>query len=171
MQLQTTIQNQIIEIRQQKVMLDVHLAALYGVETKVFNQAVKRNIERFPEEFMFQLTDNEWKNLKSQIVTSSWGGTRKLPYAFTEHGVTMAASILKSSKAIQMNINIIKAFISMKKFVLHQQEVTNQLENLKNKLQLHDEQLNQIYDTIENLLDDKIEQQTWQNRKRIGFKP
>jgi hypothetical protein len=97
------IQEKIHEIRGQKVMLDFDLAGLYGVETRVLNQAVKRNTDRFPKDFMFPLTRKEFANLKSQIVTSSWGGTRKLPYAFTEHGVTMLANVLKSEKAIKMS--------------------------------------------------------------------
>jgi hypothetical protein len=122
------IQNKIYEIRGQRVMLDRDLAILYGVETKVLNQSVKRNIERFPPDFMFQLTKEEflnWKsqfvisnqpfaqtgnNLMSQFVTSSWGGTRKLPYAFTEFGVAMLSSVLRSSLAIQVNIGIMRAF-------------------------------------------------------------
>lgn len=99
----TVIQNKIYEVRGQKVMLDFDLADLYNVETKVLNQAVKRNIDRFPKDFMFQLSGKEFENLKSQFVTSSWGGTRKLPFAFTEHGVTMAANLLRSRRAIKMN--------------------------------------------------------------------
>ena len=94
-----TIANKIYFIRNQKVMLDRDLAILYGIETKVLNQAVKRNMSRFPEDFMFQLTEIEFQNLKSQIVTSSWGGTRKLPYAFTEHGVLMLSSVLKKRQS------------------------------------------------------------------------
>lgn len=105
-----TIANKIYFIRNQKVMLDRDLAALYGIETKVLNQAVKRNMSRFPEDFMFQLTEIEFQNLKSQIVTSSWGGSRKLPSAFTEHGVLMLSSVLKSDKAIQVNIQIMRIF-------------------------------------------------------------
>ncbi len=93
-------------------MLDFDLAGLYDVETKVLNQAVKRNLARFPEDFLFQLTPTEYKHLKSQIVTSSWGGSRKLPFAFTEHGVTMLAGILRSEKAIHINIMIVLAFIA-----------------------------------------------------------
>ena len=92
-------------------MLDFHLAALYDVETRVLNQAVQRNIERFPEDFMFQLSDNEIKNLKSQIVISSWGGRRRAPYAFTEQGVAMLSGVLRSEKAIKVNITIMRAFV------------------------------------------------------------
>ncbi|HET7732357.1 MAG TPA: ORF6N domain-containing protein [Paludibacter sp.] len=108
------IQNKIYVIRGQKVMLDRDLAEMYGVETRVLNQAVKRNTERFPEDFMFQLNDIEYQNLISQIVTSSWGGTRKLPYAFTELGVAMLSSVLNSKVAIHVNMGIMRAFVSVR---------------------------------------------------------
>lgn len=108
------IQNKIYQIRGQKVMLDVDLAELYGVQTKVLNQAVKRNISRFPSDFLFQLTKIETENLRSQFVTSSWGGSRYLPFAFTEQGVAMLASILKSETAIQVNIAIVRAFVAIR---------------------------------------------------------
>ena len=95
-------------------MLDRDLAELYGVETRVLNQAVKRNAERFPEDFMFQLTQHEWGNLKSQFVISSWGGIRKLPYVFTELGVAMLSSVLASKTAIQINMGIMRAFVSIR---------------------------------------------------------
>lgn len=108
------IQNKIYTIRDQKVMLDRDLAEMYGVETRTLNQAVKRNSERFPNDFMFQLTDIEYQNLISQFVTSSWGGTRKLPYAFTELGVAMLSSVLNSKTAIQINMGIMRAFVSVR---------------------------------------------------------
>jgi hypothetical protein len=187
MQLQI-IQQKIFEIRSQKIMLDFDLAALYEVETKVLNQAVKRNIQRFPEEFMFRLSREEWNNLRSQIVTSSlqntenqktkrsqvvtsgYGGIRYLPYAFTEHGVSMAAGILKSDKAVQMNIAIIRAFIALRKFAVQYSDLVEQLKELKDKIGNHDAQLNQIYDAIENLLDEKAEQKKWNERERIGYR-
>jgi hypothetical protein len=193
MQLQI-IQQKIFEIRGQKVMLDFDLAALYEVETRMLNQAVKRNIERFPEDFMFRLTREEYdslrsqanedqqnsssqivisrqkSNLKSQNVISSWGGTRKLPYAFTEHGVTMLASVLRSEKAVQMNIAIVRAFIALRKFAIQYADIVEQLKELKDKVGNHDAQLNQIYDAIENLLDEKAEQKKWSERAKIGFK-
>ena len=107
------IQNKIFEIRGQRVMLDFDIANLYEVETRVLNQAVKRNIKRFPSDFMFQLSNKEFDNLMSQSVISSWGGTRKLPYVFTEHGVTMLASVLRSERAIAINIQIVRAFIAL----------------------------------------------------------
>lgn len=106
-------------IRGQQVMLDRDLAELYGVETRRLNEQVKRNIERFPEDFMFQLTPNEFDNLKSQLVTSSWGGVRKLPYAFTEQGVAMLSGVLKSTTAVEANIRIMRAFVSMRHFMVN----------------------------------------------------
>ena len=110
-----TIQSKIYEIRGQRVMLDFDLADMYGVETRRLNEQVKRNIERFPEDFMFQLTKGEWEILKSQIATSSWGGTRKLPYAFTENGVAMLSSVLRSPLDIQVNIGIMRVFTEFRK--------------------------------------------------------
>ncbi len=111
----TVIQSKIHEIRGQRVMLDFDLATMYGVETRRLNEQVKRNIERFPEDFMFQLTAGEYEILKSQIATSSWGGTRKLPYAFTENGVAMLSSVLRSPLAIQVNIGIMRVFTEFRR--------------------------------------------------------
>ena len=111
------IQSKIYEIRGQRVMLDFDLAVLYQVETRVLNQAVKRNIKRFPSDFMFQLTPDEWVILKSQFVISSWGGTRKLPFAFTEQGLAMLSGVLNSDIAIQVNINIMRAFVAVRQML------------------------------------------------------
>lgn len=183
MQIIQSIQNRIYEIRGERVMLDFDLADLYEVETRVLNQAVKRNIKRFPKDFMFQLTKGEWDNLRSQIVTSSlnnnmksqivissWGGTRKLPYAFTEQGVAMLSGILNSDKAISMNISIMRAFVEIRKIVLKQNDFREQLKEIRERLGEHDTQLNQIYDAMENLLDEKAVQRKWNERERIGFK-
>jgi phage regulator Rha-like protein len=175
-------------------MLDFDLAELYNVETKVFNQAVKRNVESFPDEFMFKLTGEEWEMMRSQIVVSStqvvdnqkgnWSqivtsslkhrGRSYLPYAFTEHGVTMLASVLKSPTARKMNIAIVKAFIAMRKIVIQYAEVLKVVDDLKERIDGHDAQLNQIYDALENMLDKKVEeekkQKEWSERERIGFK-
>jgi hypothetical protein len=193
MQLQI-IQQKIFEIRGQKVMLDFDLATLYEVETRVFNQAVKRNIESFPEDFMFRLTTEEWNSMRSQIVTSynqttdnespnlsqivtsSQKKRRKdlLPYAFTEHGVTMLASVLKSSTARKMNIAIVRAFIALRKFAIQYKDILEQFDELKEKIGNHDAQLNQIYNALENMLEKKVEEENqldlWKNRERIGFK-
>lgn len=111
------IQSKIYEIRGQKVMLDFDLAEMYQVETRVLNQSVKRNIKRFPLDFMFQLTTHEWEILKSQFVISSWGGTRKLPFAFSEQGLAMLSGILNSDIAIQVNINIMRAFVAVRHLI------------------------------------------------------
>ena len=134
------IQNKIFEIRGQRVMLDFDLAELYEVETRALNQAVKRNTKRFPTDFMFQLTNKEFENLKSQSVISSWGGLRKLPYAFTEHGVTMLASVLRSERAIEINIQIVRAFIALRQFVIGYAELNQKLENfmIESNLQFSD---------------------------------
>jgi phage regulator Rha-like protein len=137
------IKSLIYEIRNRQVMLDEDLAKMYQVETKVLNQTVKRNIGRFPKEFMFQLTKKEYENLKSQFVTSSWGGRRKLPYAFTEHGVIMLSSVLNSKVATQINIAVIRAFIDMRRYIA--KPIREKLDNLEKVLMLH------IDDTNHNL--------------------
>ena len=117
--------------RGQQVMLDRDLAELYGVETRRLNEQVKRNIERFPEDFMFQLTQNEFDNLKSQFATSSWGGVRKLPYAFTEQGVAMLSGVLKSPTAVEANIRIMRAFVSMRHFMVNNAAIFQRLETIE----------------------------------------
>ena len=119
MSVENKVESLIRVIREQQVMLDRDLAELYGVETKRLNEQVKRNIERFPEDFMFQLTPNEFDNLKSQFATPSWGGVRKLPYAFTEQGVAMLSGVLKSLTAVEANIRIMRAFVSMRHFMVN----------------------------------------------------
>ncbi|HVU57125.1 MAG TPA: ORF6N domain-containing protein [Puia sp.] len=219
------IRDKIYEIRGQRVMLDFVLAALYEVPTKVLNQAVKRNAERFPEDFMFRLTEEEW--MRSQFVTSSakgainiqtygnqdgvnrqngiqiisnppqppnWShfvtsstpsqplnssqsvmssknrGKSYLPYAFTEHGVTMLASVLRSENAVKMSIEVVRAFIALKQFAIEQNNRDTRLQQIEDRIGEHDVQLNSIYDAIENLLDEKAAQRHWVERERIGFK-
>ena len=172
MQLQV-IHNKIYDIRDEKVMLDFDLAELYEVETRVFNQAIKRNIENFPKDFMFRLTAKEWQELNSsQFVMSSTKhrGTKYLPYAFTEHGVAMLASVLKSEKARKMNIAIIRAFIALRKLAIKNNELIELIKELRGRIDEHDVQLVGIYDAIENLLDERVEKKSWENRERIGFK-
>lgn len=130
------IQSKIYEIRGQRVMLDRDLASLYQVATGVLNQAVKRNIKRFPSDFMFQLTNQEFANLKSQIVTSSWGGIRKLPYAFTEQGVAMLSGLLNSDVAINANIVIMRAFVAMRNYIATTTNVTAELAEIRARLAL-----------------------------------
>jgi hypothetical protein len=166
------IRNRIYEIRGQKVMFDFDLALLYGTETRVLKQAVKRNIERFPRDFMFQINKREWKELITNCdkLPEDLKFTPALPYAFTEHGITMLASVVKSKRAIQMNIAIVRAFVALKQFALNYTELALQIKELKETSTNHNVQLNQIYDALENLLDEKTERIKWQDRNRIGFK-
>jgi hypothetical protein len=161
------IKKSILEIRGKKVMLDMDLAIIYEVETRVLKQAVRRNIDRFPDDFMFELTAEELKNLTSQFVTSSWGGQRHKPFAFTEQGIAMLSSVLKSKKAIQMNIAIMRAFVMMRQFALTYQELSEKLIELE---KLH----NQKFDDIEQVLTYLIQKDTLQtqqaNRKQVGYK-
>ena len=126
------IKKSILEIRGKKVMLDMDLAIIYEVETRVLKQAVRRNIDRFPDDFMFELMAEELKNLTSQFVTSSWGGQRHKPFAFTEQGIATLSSVLKSKKAIQMNIAIMRVFVMMRQFALSFQELSEKLLELEN---------------------------------------
>ena len=137
------IQNRIFEIRSCKVMLDFHLAEMYQVETRVLNQAVKRNIKRFPEDFMFQLTGKEFSNLMSQIVTSSWGGTRKLPYVFTEQGVAMLSGLLNSDVAIVANIRIMRAFVAVRQLILN--PPVNEIKELQHKFKKFQEYIEDVF--------------------------
>ena len=132
----TTLQSRIYEIRGQRVMLDRDLAELYQVTTSALNQAVKRNSKRFPPDFMFQLTHQEFVNLKSQIVTSSWGGIRKMPYAFTEQGVAMLSGLLNSDIAINANIAIMRAFVAMRNYIMTTTTVTAELSEIRARLSL-----------------------------------
>ncbi len=151
------VATRIMVIRGKKVMLDRDLAELYGVKAKVLNQAVKRNIQRFPDDFMFQLTRQEVENLKSQIVTSSWGGVRKMPYVFTEQGVAMLSSVLNSERAIQVNIAIMRAFIRLKEVLSTHKELAQKLEELERKYQLHEKDIQIIFETIIKLLEKRPE--------------
>jgi hypothetical protein len=166
------IVNKIFVVRKQRVLLDYDLAALYEVGTKALNQAVKRNVERFPAEFMFRLTKKEWAGMRSQIVTASQNkrNINTMPYAFTEHGVAMAAMVLKSKRADKMSIAIVKTFIQLRKHILDYAALAAQIKSLKIQLDGHDAQLNQIYNAIEDLLDKKIDEKNWEERKKIGFK-
>lgn len=161
------IQKKIFELRGHRVMLDFHIAELYGVETKMLKRAVTRNIKRFPADFMFQLTKKELKNLRYQFGTSSWGGIRYLPYAFTEQGVSMLSSVLKSSKAIDINISIMRAFVFTRQYALSHKDLTEKLKLLEDK---YDLQFKDVYEAID-FLTQKDKQETEQKqRKKIGFK-
>jgi hypothetical protein len=159
------IKDKIYEIRGRKVMLDFDLAELYGVETRVLNQSVRRNMKRFPTDFMFQLTVDEWEILKSQIVTSSWGGVRKLPLAFTEQGLAMLSGILNSDIAINVNISIMRAFIVLRQYALGYAELNRKLEDFMLSTNI---QFSEIYQALTELAKQKqIEDKP---RKRIGFR-
>ena len=161
------VMNKIYLIREQKVMLDSDLAELYGVETKVLNQAINRNMERFPEDFMFQLDQQEWSNLKSQIVTSSWGGRRKVPRAFSEYGVLMLSSVLNSARAIQVNIQVMRIFARFRKYLLDHNELRVQIEEIRQQLHNNSKNIELVFQYLDELVEKKIEPQS---RKRIGFK-
>jgi hypothetical protein len=159
------IERKIYLIRGEKVMLSSDLAQLYGVEPKVLIQAVKRNIERFPEDFMFQLTNQEFINLKSQIVTSSWGGIRRAnPYAFTEQGVAMLSSVLRSKQAVHVNVAIMRAFVKLREILSINKELAHKLAQLERKIEKHDEDIRLIFDAIRQLMTPPEPK-----RRRIGF--
>jgi len=167
-----TIENKIIVIRNQSVILDRDLAELYGVETKVLVQAVKRNITRFPVDFMFQLSNSEFSNLRSQIVTSSWGGRRYPPYAFTENGVAMLSSVLNSDKAIQINIQIMRVFNRFKRMYFAYDELKKMIYDLEQRQR---EDKRTLSDEIKNLsqilfLEVNRLEKLMKPRKQIGFK-
>lgn len=149
------ILNKIFYIRNKKVMIDKDLAELYEVETRVLNQTVVRNIERFPKEFMFQLSNEEFENLKSQIVISSWGGTRKLPFVFTEQGVAMLSSVLKSKKAIQVNIQIMMIFTKVREMLTDNMSLRLEIENIKNKISNQSKNIELVFQYLDELLDKK----------------
>jgi len=147
-----SIAQSILLLRGQKVLLDADLAELYGVETKVLLQAVKRNRERFPEDFMFQLTADEFGILRSQFVTSSWGGRRYAPYVFTEQGVAMLSSVLKSPRAIAVNIEVMRAFVRLREMLSSNKELAAKLNELEHKLESHDQAIAGILNAIRELM-------------------
>ena len=135
-------------IRDQKVMLDYDLAKLYGVQTKVLKQSVRRNINRFPADFMFELTKEEFRNLRSQLVTSKPGGTRYMPMAFTEHGVLMLSSVLRSERAIEMNIQIMRIFTKMRELIFTHQELLVKIGQIERKATDQDEKIKEMQEQI-----------------------
>ena len=156
------IEQLICQIRGRPVILDAHLADLYDVETRILNQAVKRNIERFPEDFMFQLSDREFEILRSQSVTSSlWGGRRYPPYAFTEQGVAMLSSVLGSQRAVQVNIAIMRIFVHLRKLLVSHTQLQRRLDELEMK---YDDQFRQVFEAIRQLI---MPPET--ERRQIGF--
>jgi len=182
----TVIQKKIYMVDGQRVMLDFDIADLYQVETRVLNQAVKRNLARFPKDFMFQLTKKQWEGIKPQLVVQSdlikrnssqivmsskkHRGKSYLPFAFTEHGVTMLASVLRSARAIKMNIFIVRAFVTLRQFALNYEELARQLKELHETVGEHDKNIIDLYKAIESLIEEKQKIIDWENRERIGFK-
>jgi hypothetical protein len=160
--------NVIFVVRGSKVILDSDLAELYGVETRRLNEQVRRNIEKFPEDFMFQLTNDEFQSLKSQIATSSskWGGRRKLPLVFTEHGALQAANVLNSSQANKMSVFIVRAFIRLREMVLTNEKLSRKVDQLERRVSDHDEVLIDLVHEIRKLIETP---KTKDQRKKLGF--
>jgi hypothetical protein len=156
------IEKRILLLRGHKVMLDADLAELYRVPTKVLVQAVKRNLDRFPDDFMFQLSQTEFHNLKSQFVTSSWGGTRKLPRAFTEQGIAMLSSVLRSTRAVQVNIAIMRAFVRLRELMATHKDLVRKLETMEKK---YDAQFKIVFDAIRQFMAAPEPKE-----KKIGFR-
>lgn len=147
------ILNRIYVLRGQKVVLDRDLAELYGVQTKVFNQSVKRNIERFPRDFMFTLSEKEWEKLRSQFVTSSWGGTRYKPNVFTEQGVAMLSSVLNSKTAIDVNIRIIRVFTRLREYALTHKDILLQLGKLEKEVKSNSQDIENVFTVLKELIE------------------
>jgi len=161
--------SKIYYIRGQKVMLDSDLAELYGIQTKRLNEQVNRNIDRFPDDFMFRLNEKEFENLRSQIATSSWGGRRALPLVFTEHGVLMLSSVLNSKQAIQVNIQVMRIFTKIRQMLADNTEIRLEVEKIKNKLENQDKNMEIVFKYLDELLEKSDKPSP--PRKRIGFKP
>lgn len=155
------IELSILDLRGQRVLLSSDLARLYGVEPRVLIQAVKRNLERFPEDFMFQLDGDEWTNLKSQNVISSWGGARTAPHAFTEQGIAMLSSVLRSPEAVQVNIEIMRAFVRLRRILAEHKDIEQRLDDLENR---YDQQFKVVFDAIRQLMTPPQE-----TKRPIGF--
>jgi hypothetical protein len=159
------VERKISFIRGHKVMLSMHLAELYKIEPRALVQAVKRNLARFPKDFMFQLTRKEFDTLKSQIVISSRGGVRRAnPYAFTEQGVAMLSSVLKSDRAVQVNIAIMRAFVKLRQVMASHKDLANRISALERKYGSHDEEIQVIFSAIKQLLEPPVSP-----KRRIGF--
>ena len=161
------ILNRIYVVRGQKVMIDEDLAEMYQVETRRLNEQVKRNANRFPKDFMFTLTQKEFENLKSQNATSSWGGRRKLPNAFTEQGVAMLSSVLNSDTAIEVNIRIIRVFTKLKEYALTHKEILRQLAKLEREVKGNSKDIENIFMVLKELIE---KHSTTPKKNKIGFK-
>ncbi len=165
-----TVISKIYLIRGERVMIDKDLAELYGVTTSRLNEQVKRNIDRFPEDFMFQLTKPEFTNLKSQIAISSWGGRRTLPYVFTEHGVLMLSSVLNSDLAIKVNIQIMRVYSKIRNMLTTHNDLLSKFEQLETRLSLHDDQFLLIFEYLKQFEEAKQQHLEQANRKKIGYR-
>lgn len=158
--------NKIYLIREERVMLASDLAALYGVATKRLNEQIKRNSDRFPADFMFRLSEEEWQTLKSHFATSNWGGRRTLPYVFTEHGVLMLSSVLNSERAIKVNVQIMRIYTKLRKLLVTHQDLLIMLNEVESKLNNHDNSIRQIFAYLKELIQEKDTP-----KEPIGFKP
>ncbi|MDO3645305.1 ORF6N domain-containing protein [Mucilaginibacter sp. L3T2-6] len=163
-----TLMSKIYFIRDQKVMIDEDLAELYGVPTKRLNEQVARNVDRFPADFMFKLTDDEFANLRSQFATSSWGGRRNPPNVFTEHGVLMLSSVLNSKQAIKVNIQVMRIFTRIRQMLLDNTELRLEIELIKKRLDNQDKNMEIVFRYLDELIDKNKRPQA---RRRIGYKP
>ncbi|MBV9989045.1 MAG: ORF6N domain-containing protein [Chitinophagaceae bacterium] len=167
------IQQKIFTIRGKKVMLDFDLAVFFMVETKRLKEAVRRNRKRFPPDFMFELTSEEYHSLRTQFASlekkGKGGHAKYAPFAFTEHGISMLSGVLTSDTAIDMHIAIMRAFTAMRQFIFHYNDLASQIMEIRESVSNHSQQLNLIYEAIENILDNKAKQKTWENREPIGF--
>lgn len=159
------IASKIYLVRDKKVMLDSDLAELYQVETKRLNEQVKRNLSRFPEDFMFQLSTDEWNNLKSQNATSSWGGRRTNPFVFTEHGVLMLSSVLNSERAIEVNIKIMRVYNEIKEMLLTHKDLLLKMEAMEKRVSRQDDKILQIFNYLKQFIQDQTKP-----RKEVGYK-
>lgn len=161
------IEARILLIRGERVMLDRHLASLYGVEAGQLNRAVKRHLSRFPSDFMFQLSSEEWANLKCQIGISSWGGDRRArPFAFTDQGVAMLSGVLNSPRAVRVHVAIMRAFVRLRRILSENVELASRLAEVERKVRTHDAEIQSVFDAIRGLMESPAE-----GRRRIGFIP
>ena len=163
-QAENIIAKKILTLRGKRVMLDRDLAVLYGVETKRLNESVKRNIMRFPEDFMFQLTEQEFENLRSQFATSKSGGRRYLPFAFTEQGIAMLSSVLNSERAVQVNIQIMRVFVKIREVMILNTELKFKFQKIDMKLIDHDKKFGIVFDAIK-----EIQKPPEKKKRKIGF--
>jgi hypothetical protein len=163
----TTIKNSIHEIRGKRVILDYELAKMYEVETKYLKRTVRNHLKRFPSDFMFELSTEEWQNLRCNFSTSSWGGKRYLPFAFTEQGVAMLSGLLNSDLAIEMNIAIMRTFVLMREWALTYQELAERIEELERS---HGKRFDDIEQVLNYLIKKEKQSMQQQERKQVGYK-